>query len=138
MGMDDCGSCIYIISTMEPIGIKEQTMTWEDLLTLREKILSEQEELEAHLQIIKEEILLRLDEEKVQGKIVGSKNISVRTVYTTDKEIARELGAITTVTQERINTGVIKELYLKGIEIKNLQVNRIPLITEIRKEEKNG
>lgn len=111
-------------------------LTWDQLLTRREAVITLQEELEAELSVIKDEIVSRLDEEKINGKIVGDKNISVRTVYSTDKETAKELGAITVSTSERVNTTIIKELFQKGIEIKNLQITKTPLVTEVKKEEK--
>ncbi len=111
-------------------------LTWDQLLARREAVIALQEELEAELSVVKDEIVARLDEEKINGKIVGDKNISVRTVYSTDKETAKELGAITVSTSERVNTTIIKELFQKGIEIKNLQITKTPLVTEVRKEEK--
>lgn len=112
--------------------------TWEDLLLQREKLLAVQEEIEAAISVLRDEMLLKLEQDGTpDGKVVGDKTISVRTTYTTDKDTARELGAIKVSTMERIDTGLIKALHLKGVPVKNLQINRIPQVNDVVKKPKD-
>lgn len=115
-------------------------LSWEELMEFRAKIIQEQENLEAAVSVIKDEMVARLEEEGMDGKIVGDKTISIRTSYTTDKETARELGAIKTVTSERIDVAMIKALYFKKVEIPNLQIIKSPAVLDVirkPKEEEN-
>lgn len=111
--------------------------TWEEIIAFREQLLAKQEEIEATISVLRDEIILKLDADGTpDGRIVGEKSISVRTTYTTDKDTAKELGAIKTFTTERIDTGLIKAMYLKGAKIPNLQINKIPQILDVVKKQK--
>ncbi len=105
----------------------------EEMLFMREGLLAKQEEIEAHLEVLKDEIVRTLEEEKVSGKVVGNQSISIVTSYTTSKETAKSLGLIKTITQERIDTTGVKSLVMQGVTVPNLVVTKTPRITQIVK-----
>jgi hypothetical protein len=106
--------------------------TWEELLDYRNKILQEQENLEAAISVIKDEVIQRLDAEKIEGKVVGDQAISIRKNYTCEKDVAESLGAITVITQKRIDVKLLKELHFKGVEIPGLVITKTPIITQVK------
>lgn len=111
-------------------------MSWTELMEYRESILQQQEELEATISVIKDEMLAKLKEEGINGKPVGDKTISLRVSYTTDKDTAKELGAIKVVTQERIDVSMIKALVQKGVTVPNLQTIESVMVTDINRKPK--
>lgn len=117
--------------------MKNQTppveMTDEQILEMREYIDYQIEQMEAHRKVIDEELVLRA--EKNDGIVTPDYTVTVTTTYTTDKDTARELGAIAVSQMERIDTKMIREMHLKGIEIKNLVVNKRPNVRPIKKGE---
>ncbi len=110
-------------------------LSWEALLQEREKLLAIQEEAEAALSVLKEQIVLNLATEGIEGKVVGDMAISLRTTYSCPKEVAESLGAITTITQKRIDVKMLKTLYLKKVEIERLVITKTPIILPVKKEE---
>lgn len=108
--------------------------TWQELLDYRIKVLQEIENLEAAVSVVKDEIVERLASEGIEGKIVGDSAISLRTSYTCPKDTAEQLGAITTITQKRIDVKLLKELYLKKVEIPGLVISKTPIISEVKKD----
>lgn len=112
-------------------------MTWEELVSRWEMVEAILEEYSAELSVIKNEAVIRVETEKTSGKVVGKKTISIRTTYTTSKDVALELGAIKKVVQERIDTGMIKTLYFKGIKIKDLQINKTSVLGDVEAKPKN-
>jgi len=111
-------------------------LSWENLLARREAVLSVMENLEAEISVIKDEILARLAGEGIEGKIVGDKNVSLRTTYTlTDRDVARELGCLKVIQQERIDNSMVKKMVLEGIKNPAIQINKTPIITEVKKKD---
>lgn len=98
-------------------------LTLEDLAQLHEQFKQEAEVLEAGIQTIKDELLDRLKEMKLSGTKTKNGYLVTKIIKKTyaQAEIgqARELGA--TQTKEVIDTGKIKQLVEKGIEIKGVK-----------------
>lgn len=117
----------------QPLDLPISETTWDDLLLAREKAVIVKEEMEASLAVISEEMLHRLAEEKINGKIVGGWSISKATRYSfdTDLKTAKEYGA----TKEVIDNSKLKELHLKGIEIPGTKKSEYVMVKEIKKSE---
>lgn len=99
--------------------VEEKQASMEELLDSYLKAMHEQEQLEAAISVIKDEMIQRLDSEKVKGKVVGEYTVTkvTRVNFKPTIEQARELAATKTV--ESIDTQALKRLHDQGIEIPN-------------------
>src|SRR5438128_2731736 len=107
--------------------------SWDSLLAYREKLNADKEEAEAALKVINDELLIKLAEEKLSGKIVGQWSISKATRISFDISIpeARVFGAV----KETIDQAVLKKLKAKGIEIPNEKRTEYVLVREVARHE---
>lgn len=98
-------------------------LTLEDLVQLHEQFKQESEVLEAGIQTIKDELLDRLKAMKLSGTKTKNGYLISKIIKKTyaQAEIgqARELGAVQT--KEVIDTGKIKQLVEKGIDIRGVK-----------------
>lgn len=105
-------------------------VSYEELLTKRERLSHTKEEIEAALSEISFILLDRLNEEKVHGKIIGEWSLSKATRYsfTTPLDKAKEIGAI----KETIDQTKLKAAFQKGIipesEVKRTEYLLVRLI----------
>ena len=106
-------------------------LAWEELLDRREVVNELKENLEAELKVLSEEFLLRLQEEKVNGKIVNNWAISKATRYGFDTtlEQAQELGAVKTV----VDSAALKALHTKGILVPGVKKTEYVMVREVVK-----
>lgn len=107
----------------------------DQLLESYLKALAAQEELEASISVIKNEMIQRLDEENLKGTIVGDYSVSkvIRVNFRPTLEQAKELAAIKTV--ETIDTQALKRLHDSGVEIPNTTTTTFVLVKPLQKEE---
>ena len=84
----------------------------EQLVELYANTLNEQEEVEATIKVIKDELASRMD---TNGEVIGDYSITKakRINWKVTFEQAKELGAV----KPAIDNTVLKQLYDKGIEI---------------------
>jgi len=83
--------------------------------------------------VIRNELLTRLKEQKLDGKILGDQYVSiVKKVLFTDVPLAfaKELGA----TKEAVDTARLRSLYESGAKIKGAKISEYVLIREVKKE----
>jgi hypothetical protein len=87
-------------------------LTKEQLVDLYANTLTEQEEIEATIKVIKDELAGRMD---TNGEIIGNYSVvkAKRVNFDVTLEQAQELGAV----KQAIDTSALKKLYDKGIEI---------------------
>lgn len=103
-------------------------MSKEELVTLYANTLSEQEEVEATIKAVKDELTSRMD---TNGEIIGNYSITKanRINFKVTFDEAKELGAV----KPAIDNTVLKQLYDKGIEIKH-EVTEYLLIKAVKNE----
>lgn len=106
--------------------------TWEQLLEYREKFVTQQEEIEAGLDVLKKEMLIRLQEENVNGKVVGNYAITkaTRVSFKTPIDEAEALGAI----KKTVDTAALKKLYNDGIQISGVEKTEYVTVREVEKK----
>lgn len=105
-------------------------MSWEDLLLLREKYNAEKENIDAALSVISHECLERLQQEKVNGKVVGNYSISKSTRYGFDTTLAeaQELGATKLV----VDASALKAIHLGGkVTVPGVKKTEYVMIREV-------
>lgn len=118
-----------VVLTETPVS----KMSWENLLARREAVIQVLENLEAEKQILSDEFLARLQEEKISGKVIGNWSISKATRYGFDTtlEQAQELGAVKTVVDQM----ALKKLFQKGIDIPGAKKTEYCMVREVTKSE---
>lgn len=108
-------------------------LTWEQLMNRRETTEAVLDNLKAEMQVISDECLYRLQEEKTNGKIVGDYTISKKKDYSfsdTPLEWAKEMGAVSE-TKDRTK---LRALYEKGIQVPGAKFSEGVMIRRINKE----
>ncbi len=101
----------------------------EDLLTLsKEKLIDklqalnlQEEQRMASMVMIREEILARFKEEKINGEVIGEFSVtkSQRITFKTTIEEAGELGAV--IQAPKINTKTLRQLHDSGAKVPGVQ-----------------
>ncbi len=88
------------------------TLTKEQLVELYANTLHEQEDIEATIKVIKDELVTRMD---TNGEIIGDYSLTKakRINFKVTLDEAKELGAV----KPAIDNTILKQLYDKGIEI---------------------
>lgn len=106
---------------------------WEELLAYREKLNAQKEEAEAGLSVINTELLAKLKEEKINGKVVGDFSISKATRITYDISLpeAEQYGAV----KRSVDQTILKQLAKSGVEIPNEKRTEYVLVKEVNKSE---
>lgn len=98
-------------------------LTPEDLVQLHEQFKQESEVLEAGIQTIKDELLDRLKAMKLSGTKTKNGYLVAKVIKKSYNQAeigqARELGA--TTQKEVVDTGKIKQLIEKGIEVRGVK-----------------
>ncbi len=109
-------------------------MNYEQLLELRERTNQEIEDLQAALSVVNQELLIKLDAEKLTGKIVGNWGVTkaVRYSFKTSIDEARALGAI----KESVDSTKLKILLNKGIPIPGVSRSEYITVRAIDTSEK--
>lgn len=104
---------------------------WESLLAYREKLNAQKEEAEAGLSVINSELLVKLKEEKINGKVVGDWSISKATRITYDISLpeAEQYGAV----KRSVDQTILKQLAKSGVEIPNEKKTEYVLVKEVVK-----
>lgn len=107
---------------------------FDQLLDSYLKALQQQEELEAAISVIKDEMITRLDAEKVKGKVVGGYSVTkvTRVNFRPTIEQARELAATKIV--ESLDTAALKRLHDEGVEIPNTSVTTFVSVKPLEKK----
>lgn len=106
-------------------------LSFEELTDKAVKITKTQEDLEAGLKVLKDELADRLREMKITGRKVGNWYVSrVKRISTTDVllSVAKELGATT----EKIDSAKISALIAKGVKITGVKYNEFVGIREAK------
>lgn len=108
---------------------------FDQLLDSYLKAMHQQEELDAAISVIKDEMILRLDAEHVKGKVVADYSISkvTRLNFKPSLEQARELAATKTV--ESIDTQALKRLHDSGVQIPNTTTTTFVMVRRIEPSE---
>lgn len=110
-----------------------KNITWQELLVTREKAVLAKEELEASIKVINDEMLERLKEEKINGKVIDNYSISKATRYSFDVDLkkAKELGAV----KEMVDQALLKQMYFKGVKFDGIKTTEYILVREVIKDE---
>lgn len=105
-------------------------MANEEILVEVERLDYKIEELEAAKAIFKEELLGRLNAEKVNAIIVGDKSVSKvsRIVVKTPFSYAEQVGA----TKMVIDTDALKKLHFQGVKVPDIEKVEYVLIKTIK------
>ena len=113
----------------------------EDLIKLsKEKLIDklqafnlEEEQIMASMVMIRTEILARLEEEKVDGCLVGEYSVTKasRINFKTTLEQAQELGAI----KQAVDTDVLRKLHNKGIKVPGTSITIYLSVRRISQDE---
>jgi threonine dehydrogenase-like Zn-dependent dehydrogenase len=109
-------------------------MSWEELLSQREHLNHIVEEYEAGLKVLSDEFLFRLNEQKINGTVVGNYSISksVRYGFDTTFDEAKELGAI----KPTIDQAALKALHLGGkVSVPGVRKTEFVTVREVVKNE---
>jgi|GEM_PF-3384298 len=108
-------------------------MSIEEILIVREQLVSKKEELEAGISVLGGELLERLKKEKVNGMVVSNYSISKvnRVSFTTSVSEAKELGATT----ETIDTKMLKILFNKGVDVPGVKISEYVSVREIKEKD---
>ena len=116
---------------MEPTTKEIPLLDMVELLQQYLKYQQLQEELEAAMSVIKDEMITRLDAENVKGKVVGDYQVTkvTRVNFRPTLDQARELAATKTV--EQIDTQALKRLYDQGAEIPNTSVTTFVMVKPV-------
>lgn len=103
----------------------------EDLLEQREKMLLAVEDIQSGVSVLNEEIIRRLDEQKVNGMIVGNRTVTkVKKVYfSTSLEDARLLGA--TKTEEKVDDAKLRTLHNSGANVPGVRTTQYLMVKDI-------
>ena len=111
----------------DPAAILE--MSKKDLVELYANVLHNQEDIEATIKAIKDELVERMD---TNGEIVGNYSLvkAKRINFKIDLEKAKELGAV----KPAIDNSVLKKLFDKGVKIPH-EVTSYLLIKAVSKKE---
>lgn len=116
---------------MQTETIAPAQVSYEELLKTREELMAKKEELEAALSVISDELLFRLTEEKISGKIVGNYSITkaTRVSFDVSLETAQALGA----TKEVIDQAVLKKQLAAGVDVPGMKKTEYIMVREVVK-----
>ena len=116
-------------------------MNPEDLIKLsKEKLIDklqefnlQEEQVMASMVMIRTEILARLEEEKIDGCLVGEYSVTKakRVSFKTSLEEAQNYGAIKSV----IDTDILRKLYNKGVKIPGVNIVYYLSVRRLSQEE---
>lgn len=107
-------------------------LSWEELLTKREKLLAAIEELEAEKSVLSDEFLTRLKDENISGKVIGNWSISkaTRISFAVTIDQAREFGAV----KEAIDQAILKKQYLQGANVPGIKRTEYAMVREVEQD----
>ena len=110
-----------------------QDMTFEEILKHREVLAYAKEQMEAAMKVYSDELLIRLKEENISGKVVGNKSISkaTRLSFKTTLDEARTLGAI----KEAIDSEILKKLYYSKVNVPGVNITEYVMVKDVVKKE---
>ena len=116
---------------MEPQQIS--TSTNEELVSFYEELLAEQENVEAGISVIKDELLERLKKDKVDAKIINDYVVSAATriSFKPPLEWAKERGAVKTA----LDSNALKKLYNKEVDVPNTTFTHYIMIRQREEKE---
>lgn len=115
------------------MNIDEQTLTEiseEKLVGMAEKLLSEKDNIESAISVIRTELLERLKAQKIDGKRVGKYALAIqkRTTFSdVPLSFAKEVGAVT----EAVDTSKLRELFAKGVKVPSAKTTEFLSMREI-------
>lgn len=109
-----------------------EEMTYEELLEMRDQANHAIEQIQAGMKVVNDELMIRLANEGLSGKIIGNWGISKATRYSfeTTLEEAKELGA----TKEAVDTTKLKKLLTAGVAIPGVKKSEYILVREVEKD----
>lgn len=110
-------------------------MSDEELVSEMEHVNTLIEQLQAGVMIFKEELQNRLEADKVNGRIIGNKTVTIvsRVSFATTLEQAREFNAIA----EAVDTKMLKKMHDNGVPIPGVKVSRFLSVRDIKDAEDN-
>jgi hypothetical protein len=108
-------------------------MTYEEILEQRENANHIMEQIKASVDVLNEELKLRLTEEKISGKVVGNWAISKATRVSFDipLEEAEALGA----TKMVVDQTKLKSMLKKGVAIPGIKKSEYIIVRAVEKED---
>ncbi len=112
---------------MEPNDLTNATK--EQLVEAYAEACEKEEEIKAEKQVIKEELMSRMD---TDAEIIGDYSVSKvkRVTFETSVEDARRFGAV----KEAIDTQVLSKVFKAGQEVPGVKVTQYLLIKNVQQE----
>lgn len=110
-----------------------QKLSKEKLVEKLREFNLQEEQVMASMVMIREELLHRLEEQKIDGELVGEFQIkkAERITFKTSLDEAKNFGAI----KEAVDTSVLRKLHRKGIKIPGTNTTTYLSVRRISQEE---
>ncbi|MDQ3099532.1 MAG: hypothetical protein M3Q44_07360 [bacterium] len=108
-------------------------MSMEELVEYYVRFQHMKDDVESAMTIAKEELLSRLDDENIRGKVVNGYGVTkaTRVSFKTSLKQALELGAV----KQAVDTDVLKRLHEAGAEVPGLSITHYVLVKALSKGE---
>ena len=105
-----------------------------ELVELYQQAATQKEEFEATIEVVKDELILRLKSEKKDGDVINDTAVQIikQVRFKTTVDQAREFGAV--VTKETIDTKMLRHLHDQGVEVPGTNSSEYLKVQSLNKE----